>query len=234
MKLNKSLTSLLLAIFVFIATFGLACLLLNRASPDNPAISISNEKAFSKPLHGLTKSQNQKFLLGKNLFHGTSNDSRSLETRNIGPLFNAKTCGDCHGGGGISNPETSPSFNIKLYNHKSPDNEDPVYGSEIQTESSTDYFGEARIVQESYGQFSLEDMNFGALDNDTFQYSRIAQKIVGQGLIEAIPDQFFIDKSDPFDKDGDGISGKIAFAVEPTSNQRQIARFGTKATEFQI
>lgn len=199
-----------------------------------PEINATGKNAFSKPLEDLTPSENRKFILGKNLFHGTSNDSRSLESRGIGPLYNAISCGQCHINGGTSNPDSSPSFNVKTYNSNSPTKTDPYYGAQINTNSTTNYFKEAKIKILADGKFQLTDLALGEFHENTFTYPRISQKVIGQGLIEAIPDSFFIAKSDPQDKNKDGISGKIAYAYNIENKTEEIARFGTKATEVSV
>ena len=108
---------------------------------------------------------------------------------------------------------------------------DPNYGTQIQTSSTTNYFDEAKVIQLKNGKFKLDELHFGEIKKDTITYSRIAQKVIGQGLVEAIPDQFFYDKADPNDENRDGISGKIAFSKDSVTGQETIARFGAKATE---
>jgi len=223
-----------LAVAILIISFSATYFLIANSEETNPAVAVSKNDSFSKPLTSLSDDDNRKFILGKNLFHGTSNDSRTLESRGIGPLYNALTCGDCHGDGGISDPDNSPSLNVKIFNETNPNNIDSAYGSQIQTKATGNYFEEAKIVRFHDGGFRLTNLAFGELDKASFTYSRIAQKVVGLGLVESIPDEHFIANADPDDVDGDGISGEIGYSIDLSTNDVSIARFGTKATEISV
>ena len=53
--------------------------------------------------------------------------------------------------------------------------------------------------------------------------------LFGGGLVEAVPDDTLLALADPFDRDGDGISGRAAVIVDKATGQRRVGRFGWKA-----
>lgn len=196
----------------------------------DPSVNIATSKAFSKPLETLDKAQKRKFILGKNLFHGISNDHRTPEQRGIGPLFNAKSCGECHGNDGTSDPETTPSLLTKLFNSETKDSGDPNYGVQVQDQSTPEMAPEASIDVNEENEISFSELSKGELALDTIVYQRIAPAVFGMGLIEAIPNSFFQEMADPQDKNNDGISGRIPYIEENGSKTKTIGRFGWKST----
>ena len=58
---------------------------------------------------------------------------------------------------------------------------------------------------------------------------RVPIPLFGAGLVEAIPDETLIALEDPFDRNGDGVSGRAALIVDVDSGRRRVGRFGWKA-----
>jgi CxxC motif-containing protein (DUF1111 family) len=58
---------------------------------------------------------------------------------------------------------------------------------------------------------------------------RVPIPLFGSGLVEAISDETLIALEDPFDRNGDGVSGRAALIVDVESGQRRVGRFGWKA-----
>ncbi len=54
--------------------------------------------------------------------------------------------------------------------------------------------------------------------------------VVGLGLLEAVAEQTLLDLEDPFDRDGDGISGTLNRVWDPVHQKVAIGRFGWKAS----
>ncbi|RBP48737.1 di-heme oxidoredictase family protein [Arenicella xantha] len=60
--------------------------------------------------------------------------------------------------------------------------------------------------------------------------ARIAPRLVGLGLLEAIPETTILAQEDPNDIDGDGISGRANRIIDPANPQlTRLGRFGWKA-----
>jgi CxxC motif-containing protein (DUF1111 family) len=66
-------------------------------------------------------------------------------------------------------------------------------------------------------------------DDATIIARRIPIPLFGDGLVEAIPDETIRALEDPFDRDGDGVSGRAAIIVDVASQERRVGRFGWKA-----
>lgn len=70
-----------------------------------------------------------------------------------------------------------------------------------------------------------------ALPRGTITSLRMSPMLIGQGLLEAIPDETLVGMSDPADSNGDGISGRVNIVKDISTGQSAIGRFGFKATE---
>ncbi len=68
---------------------------------------------------------------------------------------------------------------------------------------------------------------------DTFS-ARIAPRLVGLGLLEAIPETAILALEDPNDANGDGISGRAHRVIDPETGVTRIGRFGWKATTSSV
>lgn len=136
--------------------------------------------------------------------------------------------------------------------------EEPVYGDQLQTRS-TDLFAELayatnktpKIPAEAQTriewlyqtfqypdgehaelrkpQLKISNWSYGAPDKKLITSLRNAPNLFGVGLLEMIAADEILIKSDPDDKDGDGISGKPNQVRSKTSGQLDVGRFGWKA-----
>lgn len=59
---------------------------------------------------------------------------------------------------------------------------------------------------------------------------RMSPMLIGLGLLEAVPDEVVLALSDPYDLDGDGISGKPNYVPNIRANGLSIGRFGHRAS----
>lgn len=83
-------------------------------------------------------------------------------------------------------------------------------------------------------QYSVADLNYGPLGVDTTLSARIANPMIGMGLIEAIAATDVLAKADPDDRDGDGISGRAARARDHRTGELKLGRFGWKAQNASV
>jgi CxxC motif-containing protein (DUF1111 family) len=127
---------------------------------------------------------------------------------------------------------------------------DSVYGSQIQTRAVIGVKPEANIHVQwqtvksddyveaqqrlEYPVVSLQDLNYGPLDHDTLYSMRAAPTLIGLGLIELVPEQHILQRADPSDLDGDGISGRPNWVHDAESGERRIGRFGWKASQSSL
>jgi CxxC motif-containing protein (DUF1111 family) len=121
---------------------------------------------------------------------------------------------------------------------------DPVYGHQLQDLAVPGLAGEGQ-VSVTYSEvpvtfpdgskvtlrkpnFAITDLTYGDLHPTTTVSPRIAQPMIGLGLIEAIHEADISVLADPDDGNQDGVSGRMAL-VRDTSGAVQLGRFGWKA-----
>ncbi|TDR41628.1 CxxC motif-containing protein (DUF1111 family) [Tahibacter aquaticus] len=64
--------------------------------------------------------------------------------------------------------------------------------------------------------------------------ARMPQTIAGLGLLEAIDEETLLQRHDPDDSNGDGISGRVALVPAAGAGLPRIGRFGWKADKFSL
>ncbi|MDY8108973.1 di-heme oxidoredictase family protein [Fulvimarina sp. 2208YS6-2-32] len=123
---------------------------------------------------------------------------------------------------------------------------EPTYGGQLQNFAVPGYEPEGRMVI-SYEEmdvalsdgtavslrkptYSVADLNYGPMADDVMLSPRIANPMIGLGLVEAIEEADIRALADPDDRDGNGISGKVSEAIDPETGALRLARFGWKAT----
>ena len=122
---------------------------------------------------------------------------------------------------------------------------DPTYGTQLQDfavpglaaegRMVIDYsavpvtLGDGTVVQLRQPHYSVADLNYGPLAADVMLSPRLANPMIGLGLVEAIPAEDILAHADPRDADGDGISGRANWTIEPASRSVMLGRFGWKA-----
>ena len=123
---------------------------------------------------------------------------------------------------------------------------DPVYGSQLQefavpglrAEGRTSISYEeipVRLGGEEHATlrkptYSVTDLGYGPMAPDVMLSPRVAPPMIGLGLLEAVHPGDILARADPDDADGDGISGRPSVVHDPDTGERQLGRFGWKAT----
>lgn len=122
---------------------------------------------------------------------------------------------------------------------------DPVYGGQLQDLAVPGLKAEGRMVIDYEEQpveladgtvvslrrpdYSVADLGYGPMDPETTLSPRMTPQMIGMGLIEAIHPADLLAHADPDDRDGDGVSGRVAMARDPATGKLAIGRFGWKA-----
>ena len=78
--------------------------------------------------------------------------------------------------------------------------------------------------------YAVADLGYGEMDPDVMLSPRVAQPMIGLGLLEAIHPADILANADPDDADGDGISGKPSWVRDPETGELVLGRFGWKAS----
>jgi CxxC motif-containing protein (DUF1111 family) len=122
---------------------------------------------------------------------------------------------------------------------------EPTYGDQLQNFAVPGFDAEGRMVI-SYedipvalngGQtailrkpsYSITDLSYGPLDPQVMLSPRVANQMIGLGLLEAIHEGDVLALADPEDLDGDGISGRPNRVRAGDSGELVVGRFGWKA-----
>ncbi|WP_338723967.1 di-heme oxidoredictase family protein [Devosia sp. XK-2] len=122
---------------------------------------------------------------------------------------------------------------------------DPVYGTQLQDFAVPGLPAEGRMVIDyvdlpvTLGDgnqvvlrsptYSVADLAYGPLADDVMLSPRMANPMIGLGLVEEIPPEDILANADPDDADGDGISGRPNWTIAPETNTLALGRFGWKA-----
>ena len=212
--------------------------------------------AFGMPLANISRSNRRAHVVGNSFFNKNWVFSPSSTTARdgLGPLFHARSCSSCHVKDGRGAPTNDSSTSIGLLFRLSVPGKssgDPVLGVQLATKAAPGVepegtvnvsYEEEEIGFDNLKTASLRKPQYELIANDHYgkphaeiQFGpRIAQQLVGVGLLEAVTDKTILANADPNDEDGDGISGKPNFIFNPESKKRELGRFGWKANEANL
>ncbi|WP_309385923.1 di-heme oxidoredictase family protein [Cerasicoccus frondis] len=205
------------------------------------------EYSFAQFAHNALPDTLRDFLNGKRIF-----DQEFDEASGLGPLYNAKSCFECHVNDGSARPPATFDAEMEgmLFRvaDKNSGGVDPHadFGIQLQDRAIDGHYAEGRghvSYGDTPGQFgdgaaySLADpsYSFSGLQGPGILTAvtspRVAPKLIGMGLLEAIPVETLESWEDPDDLNGDGISGRINWVTDPESGQAAPGRFGWKASQ---
>jgi CxxC motif-containing protein (DUF1111 family) len=189
---------------------------LTPTSPRVPPHPLADVTAMATqlgdPVPGLTAAQLAAFTRGKVIFQQTFNQSAGL-----GPIFNASSCVECHG------EEEGPVGGI---------------GDEVETHFTNRRSDGSCDALASRGGFVHQDsttpklFQVTGLTSEPFpsvthqRGTRTIPDLFGFGLLAAVPNSALLNAEDPYDYNGDGITG---YAHRTASGE--IGKFGRKANE---
>lgn len=153
----------------------------------------------------------------------------------LGPLMHAASCLACHPRTGrpealLEDGAVGIGVLFRLASATSTGG-DAIFGAQLQPSSIAGVPAEAsiRYVRDASGiEFSFEtNAAYGALGADTEAGARLSPHLTGLGLLELAAEAVILERDDPEDRDGDGISGRAAWIT--TEDGVQLGRFGWKA-----
>ena len=168
---------------------------------------------------GLNSAEKLKFIRGDEAFN---NEIFTAET-GLGPVFIASSCAGCHAGDGKGHP----FFALTRF-------------------GQSDTFGNVwigrggpQLQHRAIPGFKAEVLPEGV------PFTRlVAPAASGLGFLELIPDTTLLRLQDPFDINGDGISGRVHWVALPwyakpmtgavSANGKYIGRFGKKAGVYNL
>jgi CxxC motif-containing protein (DUF1111 family) len=221
-------------------------------------VNNATEEAFGFSSPTLTIDQETEFGVGNSLFRQSwvSAPSSTTARDGLGPFFNATSCSSCHFKDGRGRP---PGFDGELgfgllLRLSLPGTDahggalpDPVYGHQLQDaailgpvvkggytityQNITETLADGTVVTLQKPIYTITNPGYGPLANGVLLSPRIANQIIGLGLLEAVPDAALLSYADEADADGDGISGRANYVYDIESNTTKMGRFGWKANQ---
>jgi CxxC motif-containing protein (DUF1111 family) len=189
----------------------------------------------------------QHFVEGRRLFHTdfetgehseAGNEAFSEQSGKSGPLGTTTSCVTCHENNGPGETLTGPlgptsSMVIKLYGESSAgrqlqpaDGSAAPSGSEEKSVELAD--GTSIVLTKPKIEATLSGGRVPAYS------ARIARKLIGLGLLEAIDEQTILTRADWSDCDDNGISGRPNYVEDPSTGALRLGRFGWKAEKISI
>ncbi|VUD63981.1 hypothetical protein TDB9533_03221 [Thalassocella blandensis] len=187
----------------------------------------------------------QKFLEGRRVHHSSTVDGTHDEDLSNGVLegmpglssvrYVNNRCSDCHERNG-SAPVAANGELLDRWVFKVGDVDGlphPDYGKVLQPLGAA---GEGKVAIAHWtekGGLRTPNYQFDGPRPETFS-ARIAPRLVGLGLLEAIPESTVLAMADPDDADGDGISGRVNTVIDPQTGEARLGRFGWKAGTFSV
>ncbi len=206
------------------------------------------ESQFGQIALNVQHENEQHVLMGRRLFHTDFVTGEHSEPMNpvfteqigkAGPLNVSNSCESCHINNGPGELLKGPlsltsSMAIKLINGG------PL-GAQLELQT-----GSASVVSTSTKAVTLADGTTVMLSKPKIGITvmngatppafsaRIARKVIGMGLLEAIDEQTILSHADPSDCDMNGIKGRANFVKDPVSGVLRIGRFGWKAEKVSI
>ena len=179
----------------------------------------NDDELLDGPVEMLSEAQTRQHLLGDIAF----NDQIFTHETGLGPVFVATSCVSCHAGDGKGHPFTTLTR----------------YGQMDSTGNKFLGLGGPQLQNRALPGFKPEQIPYGAT------FAKFTPPVnTGLGYLELVSDADILAMADPYDDDGDGISGvpnwnSIPFYLSPTpgsivQNGKYICRFGKKASVYDL
>lgn len=220
-----------------------------------------SENAFGFQAANLEGDDALFFFTGNSLFNQNWVTAPASTTARdgLGPYFNAKSCSACHFKDGRGR---MPAFDGEI-NHglllrlsasgiqeNGANNPDSIYGGQLQDQSvlNAETEGNFKIIFETVPvtyadgttvnlrkpNYTLTDLAYGEPGGNLKISPRVANQMIGLGLLDAIEESTLLSFADETDADGDGISGKVNIVWDFETHSNAIGRFGWKANQPNI
>lgn len=218
----------------------------------------ATEEAFGFSASQLTFEEQSSFGIGNSFFRQSwvSSPASTTARDGLGPFFNAVSCASCHFKDGRGRPpgfdgETARGMLLRLstdgFASDGSSLPDPIYGHQLQDnailgqtvkggftisyEDVVETFDDGTKVILKKPSYTITDLGYGNIAAGVKISPRLANQIIGLGLLEALDESTILNLADPNDLDGDGISGRPNYVYDVASNKTVMGRFGWKANQ---
>jgi CxxC motif-containing protein (DUF1111 family) len=185
----------------------------------------------------------QNFVEGRRLFHTDFTNGQHSDPGNpvltkvagfAGPMNNTNSCESCHFRNG-------PGFQLTgaLDSKSSMVFKFPGAAGQVHQQTGSVSIGAPTTMTVALdgANVTLSKPNYTVTSMQSGQQAfsaRVARKLVGMGLLEAIDERTLLERADPADCNGDGISGRPNYIHEPVSNNLRVGRLGWKAEKVSV
>ena len=213
-------------------------------------------EAFGFACKNLSPEQQTDFGVGNSLFRQTwvSAPASTTARDGLGPFYNATACASCHFKDGRGRPPAYDGelgrgllLRLSLNGHDGNGNPftDPIYGGQLQDNAILgqtikgnytiayntiiETLSDGTVVELQNPTYQFTNLGYGAMDGGLLVSPRIANQMVGLGLLEAVTETEILSRADESDSDHDGISGKANYVYDIDTNTQLLGRFGWKA-----
>ena len=220
-----------------------------------------NRNAFSQPAANLDVQRRGEFFIGNAFFNSAwiVAPATAGARDGLGPLFNARSCDQCHNNDGRGAPPLKPKerpiglvlqFATPTPGSNNEPGIDPHYGSNFNPFAIGNIPAEGTVhiewreIEGKYADGStytltaptyvFEELAYGELSPTTKFSPRVASSVFGVGLLEAIPEAQIMERSDPEDADKNGISGRANRVWDHVAKRVVIGRLGWKSNQPDI
>lgn len=223
----------------------------------NGTINLATSDAFAQPIPPMLTADEINFKVGRSFFHTNwvTAPSSTTAVDGLGPIFNTSSCNSCHVEDGrgrtpFSDGEQLTSVLIRLSQsgqdaHGGP-NPDPDLGVQFRNNAilKADPDGQAYVTYTNK-IITYPDGSTDTLRVPTYQLTnlrnshpvnfmtspRIADQLIGMGLLQAVPESTILGFIDANDSNNDGVTGKANYVWSEEQQQTVLGRFGWKANE---
>ncbi|WP_395060129.1 di-heme oxidoredictase family protein [Flavobacterium sp.] len=219
----------------------------------------ATQEAFGFFASKLTQEEQTAFGIGNSFFRQSwvSAPASTTARDGLGPFFNANACASCHFKDGRGRP---PAFDGELGrglllrfslpgSHANGSSfSDPIYGGQLQDNAIlgqtikgkynityqilTETLADGTVIELQKPIYQINNLGYGALAGGILVSPRIANQMIGLGLLEAVSESTILGFIAA--NNSNGISGKANYVYDVESNSQKLGRFGWKANQPSI
>lgn len=249
------------ALIVLFISCGKDDVNINESSEEFPGGATTYNSIFSgsfeQPSSNLNSNELAQHAAGDADFSNNFVTSPAIINPGLGPIFNHVSCVSCHPKNGKS-PQPISGNDLKglLFRISIPRADEsqgpmpvPGLGGQFQNKAIVGKTSEGQVsISFVENDFTFADGTPYTLRKPVYTLTsttatiptnmmvspRIAQQVIGLGLIENITKSDILSRQDINDADGDGISGKANSVLNPVSGLFELGRFGWKANNASL
>lgn len=215
----------------------------------------TGRRAFSLPAANMAIERRARFAVGHAFFNQNWVEAPASTTSRdgLGPHFIGRSCTACHTHDGRGAPPEPGEMALGLLFRLSIPGQDahggplpePTYGEQFNNQAVDGVKPEGQVELryrelpgkfadgETYSlrqpQYRFSQLGYGPMHPKVQVSPRLAQQLIGLGLLEGISDADILALADPEDRDNDGISGKANRVWDQAEQRMRLGRFGWKA-----